>query len=104
MFYLKVNFKLYYKMINKRIFNEKIKLQNIEISIESWYNIKFLDKGKFGTVSLVHNKKNIFVIKAIPKASAEKENILVYQWKEDNVKFRVFFYCENGKKNEKSTF
>ena len=38
--------------------------------------IKFLGKGKFGTVSLVHNHKNIYAIKAISRKSVEREKIL----------------------------
>ena len=60
----------------KEYLMKKIALQDTEISLESLHYIKFLGKGKFGTVSLVHNKKNIYAIKAISKASVEKEKIL----------------------------
>ena len=60
----------------KEYLMKKIALQDTEISLESLHYIKFLGKGKFGTVSLVHNKKNIYAIKAISKASVEREKIL----------------------------
>jgi cGMP-dependent protein kinase len=55
---------------------KKLALQDTEISLSSLNYIKFLGKGKFGTVSLVHNKKNIYAIKAISRKSVEKEKIL----------------------------
>ena len=54
----------------------KLALQDTEISLSSLHYIKFLGKGKFGTVSLVHNKKNIYAIKAISRKSVEREKIL----------------------------
>ena len=60
----------------KEYLKKKIALQNTEISLDSLHYIKFLGKGKFGTVSLVHNKQNIYAIKAISKLSVEKEKIL----------------------------
>ena len=38
--------------------------------------IKFLGRGKFGSVSLVHNKKNIYAIKAISRKSVELQKML----------------------------
>ena len=55
---------------------KKLALQDTEISLNSLNYIKFLRKGKFGTVSLVHNKKNIYAIKAISRKSVEREKIL----------------------------
>ena len=60
----------------KEYLMKKLALQNTDISIDSLHYIKFLGKGKFGTVSLVHNKKNIYAIKAISRLSVEKEKIL----------------------------
>ena len=54
----------------------KLALQDTEISLSSLHYIKFLGKGKFGTVSLVHNKKNVYAIKAISRKSVEREKIL----------------------------
>ena len=55
---------------------KKLALQDTGISLSDLNYIKFLGKGKFGTVSLVHNKKNIYAIKAISRKSVEKEKIL----------------------------
>ena len=54
----------------------KLALQDTEIKLSNLHYIKFLGKGKFGTVSLVHNKKNIYAIKAISRKSVEREKIL----------------------------
>ena len=55
---------------------KKLSLQDTEISLSSLNYIKFLGKGKFGSVSLVHNNKNIYAIKAISRKSVEREKIL----------------------------
>ena len=55
---------------------KKLALQDTEINLSSLNYIKFLGKGKFGTVSLVHNNKNIYAIKAISRKSVEREKIL----------------------------
>ena len=60
----------------KEYLMKKLALQDTEISLESLHYIKFLGKGKFGSVSLVHNKKNIYAIKAISRQSVEREKIL----------------------------
>ena len=57
---------------------KKLALQNTDIQLEDLYYIKFLGKGKFGSVSLVHNQKNIYAIKAISIKMVEKEKML---WK-----------------------
>ena len=56
----------------------KLALQNTDIQLKDLYYIKFLGKGKFGSVSLVHNKQNIYAIKAISIKMVEKEKML---WK-----------------------
>ena len=56
----------------------KLALQNTDIQLNDLYYIKFLGKGKFGSVSLVHNKQNIYAIKAISIRMVEKEKML---WK-----------------------
>ena len=55
---------------------KKLALQDTSIALEDLYYIKFLGKGKFGSVSLVHNGKNIYAIKAISRRSVEREKIL----------------------------
>ena len=57
---------------------KKITFQNTDIQLSDLYYIKFLGKGKFGSVSLVHNKQNIYAIKAISIRMVEKEKML---WK-----------------------
>ena len=57
---------------------KKLALQNTDIKLNDLYYIKFLGKGKFGSVSLVHNKQNIYAIKAISIRMVEKEKML---WK-----------------------
>jgi len=57
---------------------KKLALQNTDIQLDDLYYIKFLGKGKFGSVSLVHNQKNIYAIKAISIRMVEKEKML---WK-----------------------
>ena len=55
---------------------KKLALQDASINLEDLYYIKFLGKGKFGSVSLVHNQKNIYAIKAISRRSVDKQKIL----------------------------
>ena len=55
---------------------KKLALQNTNVDLNSLHYIKFLGKGKFGTVSLVHNKKYFYAIKAISRLSVEREKIL----------------------------
>ena len=57
---------------------KKIAFQNTDIQLNDLYYIKFLGKGKFGSVSLVHNKQNIYAIKAISIKMVEREKML---WK-----------------------
>ena len=54
----------------------KIYLQDTSVELKDLYYIKFLGKGKFGNVSLVHNKKNLYAIKAVSRRAAEKQKIL----------------------------
>jgi len=54
----------------------KIYLQDTSILLNELYYIKFLGKGKFGNVSLVHNKKNVYAIKAVSRKAAERQKIL----------------------------
>lgn len=56
----------------------KISLQdNFKTNLDDLYFIKSLGQGKFGTVSLVHNTKNLYAIKAIPKDIAHKKSLLI---------------------------
>ena len=60
----------------KEFLLKKLALQDTTISLSDLNYIKFLGKGKFGSVSLVHNGKNIYAIKAISRKSVEREKIL----------------------------
>ena len=55
---------------------KKLALQNTDIQLSDLYYIKFLGKGKFGSVSLVHNQQNVYAIKAISIKMVEKEKML----------------------------
>ena len=46
-------------------------------SLEDLYFSKSLGHGKFGDVSLVHNDKSFFAIKAVNRKAAEKQKILI---------------------------
>lgn len=45
-------------------------------TLDDLYFIKALGKGKFGNVSLVHNHKYLYAIKAVSRESAERQKIL----------------------------
>ena len=55
---------------------KKFALQDTSINLSDLHYIKFLGKGKFGSVSLVHNTKNIYAIKAISRRSVEVQKML----------------------------
>ena len=52
-------------------------MDNFNLTLEHLYFIKNLGQGKFGSVSLVHNNKNYFAIKAVDKKVADKQKILI---------------------------
>ena len=55
-------------------------------SLDNLYFVKSLGKGKFGDVSLVHNEKTFFAIKAVNRKAAEKQKILIkYYIQERNI-------------------
>ena len=60
----------------KNFLIKKLSLQDTSITLSDLHYIKFLGKGKFGSVSLVHNKKNIYAIKAISRSSVDKHKML----------------------------
>ena len=51
--------------------------EGYNIDIKDLYFAKGLGHGKFGNVSLVHNKKHFFAIKAVSRKAAEKQKILI---------------------------
>ena len=60
----------------KNFLLKQFALQDTSITLHLLQYIKFLGKGKFGSVSLIHNKKNIYPIKTISRNSVEKQKIL----------------------------
>ena len=54
----------------------KLALQITSIELKDLFYIKFLGKGKFGNVNLVHNTKHIYAIKAVSRREVEKQNLL----------------------------
>jgi cGMP-dependent protein kinase len=63
--------------------SKKISLQNTSIMLKDLYNIKFLGKGKFGRVNLVHNTQNVYAVKAVSRMAAEKRKILTKYFKSE---------------------
>lgn len=55
----------------------QIALQDTSVELEDLYNVKFLGKGKFGHVNLVHNKKNIYAVKTVSRKAVEYQKMLV---------------------------
>ena len=60
----------------KEYMKKKIALRDTSIEIEDLHFIKFLGKGKFGNVNLVHNGKNVYAIKAVSRLAVDKQKIL----------------------------
>ena len=68
-----------YLLTDQKIQNyisKKFALQDTSIQLKDLHYIKFLGEGKFGFVSLVHNKKNLYAIKALSKQHVENDKIL----------------------------
>ena len=55
---------------------KKIALRDNSIQLNDLFFFKFLGKGKFGNVNLVHNKKNIYAVKSVSRLKVNKERIL----------------------------
>ena len=55
---------------------KKLALQDTSIELKDLQLVKFLGKGKFGNVNLVHNNKYIYAIKAVSRKSVDKQKIL----------------------------
>ena len=80
--------------IDKHMLNylvKKISLQdNFNLTLDDLYFCKVLGKGKFGNVSLVHNSKNFFAIKAVNRKAADKQKILIkYFIQERNILLKL---------------
>ncbi len=81
-------------IIDKRMLEylaKKISLQdNFNLTLNDLFFCKILGKGKFGNVSLVHNLKNFFAIKAVNRKSADKQKILIkYFIQERNILLKL---------------
>ena len=83
-------------ILTKQVFNEnidknmleylhkKIALEdNFKLTLSDLYFCKNLGKGKFGNVSLVHDQKNYYAIKAVSRNAAEKQKILIKYFLEE---------------------
>ena len=55
---------------------KKFSLQDDDIKLNDLKFVKFLGKGKFGNVYLVHNNKNIYAIKAVSRITVNYQKIL----------------------------
>jgi cGMP-dependent protein kinase len=63
---------------------KKIALQDdFSIKLKDLYYLKNLGRGKFGSVSLVHNKINMYAIKAVNRKAADKQKILIKYFLEE---------------------
>ena len=60
----------------KEYMKKKIALQDTSITLTDLYFVRFLGKGKFGNVNLVHNNKNLYAIKQVSRKAVEKQKIL----------------------------
>jgi cGMP-dependent protein kinase len=67
--------------IDKNMFEFLIKrislMDDFSTNIEDLFYIKSLGKGKFGQVSLVHNGKNYYAIKAVNQNLVQKQKMLI---------------------------
>ena len=83
-------------VLTKKVFDEvmdknmldylkkKIALQdNFSMTLNDLYYCKNLGQGKFGIVTLVHNKNHFYAIKAVNKKLAERQNILIKYFLEE---------------------
>ena len=60
----------------KEYLQKQLSLQNASVSLSDLYYIKFLGRGKFGTVSLVHDTKNIYAIKAVSRTLVDRQRLM----------------------------
>ena len=93
---IKAEDKCSFYVLTKKVFDEvmdknmldylknKISLQdNFSMSLNDLYFCKNLGQGKFGIVTLVHNKNHFYAIKAVNKKLAERQNILIKYFLEE---------------------
>ncbi|MCQ2818481.1 MAG: cyclic nucleotide-binding serine/threonine-protein kinase [archaeon] len=60
----------------KEFIDKEISLEDDTIELKDLYFITNLGKGRFGKVTLVHNKKNVYAIKAINRKDADRNKRL----------------------------
>ena len=58
-------------------------LDDFNMSLNDFYFCKNLGQGKFGEVSLVHNKKHFYAIKCVDRKEAEKQKHLIKYFLEE---------------------
>ena len=63
--------------------NKMSLLDDFNMSLNDFYFCKSLGQGKFGEVSLVHNKKNFYAIKCVDRKEAEKQRHLIKYFLEE---------------------
>ena len=63
--------------------NKMSLLDDFNMSLNDFYFCKNLGQGKFGEVSLVHNKKNFYAIKCVDRKEAEKQKHLIKYFLEE---------------------
>lgn len=72
--------------------NNLIILQDSSINLEDLYFIKILGAGKFGRVYLVHNKKNVYALKAAEiKKIHMQTKLMEYYLNEKNIMLQIDF-------------
>lgn len=65
---------------------KKMCLEDTNIQLKDLYHISFIGRGKFGTVSLVHNCISLYAIKTIPKMYINQDGFLAkYMISEKNL-------------------
>lgn len=71
---------IFFKFLDEKmekILNKKISLLDVDnIKLEDLVYMNHIGEGKFGTVSLVNNSKNIYAIKSVFRQYAENQKIL----------------------------
>ena len=58
-------------------------LDDFNMSLSDFYFCRILGQGKFGEVSLVHNKKHFYAMKCVDKKEAEKQRHLIKYFLEE---------------------
>ena len=71
---------------------KKMCLEDTNVELEDLYHLAFLGRGRFGTVSLVHNTISLYAIKTVPKSYIENNfQLAKYILNEKNVLLSLDF-------------